>query len=176
MKCIITVPHATSLQNTECTTHEGCDTVALQAARYVRTALNQVGIQTRILQGDINREALDLNRIASRYVSTFRQTLRDMVDKHTFVLDMHSYPSSERWGLSDAQPAIFLLEKNNIPISITKFQSFFAQTPILQGVNNDIQDEMMERDIPCILLELNEDTFSSVLPSLTSNLIYYLQQ
>ena len=80
---------------------------------------------------------MDLNRLPSRYASSFRERLRKALVKNCIVIDVHSFPGSETWGLETSQRAIFLYDgsaKNSKLVQNIVASTSYA---VLEGVSND---------------------------------------
>lgn len=167
---ILTVPHAT------CTTtshiNHSCDFAALSAANELSKALENVGIESLVLAGDINRGITDLNRMVSRYTTDFREAVRAEVRRRSskreiFVLDVHSYPQNSKWGL---YPIVFLYAGGRVPkwadsMGMAIISELQKPITILDNLGqiNDIQDEMHSLGVKAILLEFNESNPREVL-------------
>jgi hypothetical protein len=165
---VFTVPHATNVDgNVTCNTHIYCDTDALRVAR----AFSLRVPNSQLLIGDVNRTQMDLNRIESRYTTSFRSQLRDMSKQ--FVLDIHSYPQDEMWGLGFSSPAVFLVDDGSL-IDLVKWNRVF-QLPMLRGQGNDIMDEMTTLGIPSILLEVREGISGVFIDGLIDGFLRFLK-
>jgi hypothetical protein len=89
------------------------------------------------------------------------------------LLDIHSFPDSENWGLAD-RPDVVVLD--NVPMSSTwtRLAKKIAATKLrvahLPGAQNDIVQEARETGVNAILIEFREGLSSLQLDSATKSI------
>ena len=159
---LLTVPHATQPENEQ---QRASDLAARGAARTLNKRLNDLGIVTVLLEGNVPRKECDLNRHGAcstepgqfkyRYVMALRR-------EPSLVMDMHSYPDGETWGLPFRTSAVVLYEPTNVTLAQSLVNALGNVTPAVAGVRgktneNYIIVEASRRGVPALLLEVHED-------------------
>lgn len=166
MKILLTVPHAICPGNDENDENDEhpCDFKAEEMALILKDNLEFKGHQVNLELGDTLRAICDLNRKRCRKTK-FRQRIREEFldsndsNNRNLLLDVHSYPDSdETYG----QFEFVILDAQILKSEISYYLWIYLLSKginvgLLQGKDNDIQDESREFGFATVLLEFNED-------------------
>ncbi len=180
MKILLTVPHSvcpefdsndlnsdsndldTESENSE----HPCDFKAEEMALILKDNLESRGHHVNLELSDTFRAICDLNRRSCRETG-FRKRIRKNSSRDTLILDVHSYPGSdETYGqfefviLDPSGPSSAQLQILRSGMSYLLWIYLLSKginVGLLQGKDNDIQDEARELGFICLLLEFNED-------------------
>jgi hypothetical protein len=175
MEIILTVPHSVCYSRDLAHLDHLCDHAALVAAYEIKSNLDALGVKTWLEPADMNRRRLDLNRLESRHTTGFRQRIRDRIEGSRktlkMVLDIHSYPEQyDQWSNYDI--AILEDRKPMDGLPAASMHKWLGKNKItstyVQGVNNDIQDEVHELGFESFLIEFNEGMLNDDDPSTPS--------
>lgn len=161
---ILTVPHSVCLYRDYARLDHMCDLAAATAANEIKRLLERRHIKSIIVPATINRRFDDLNRISSRiHRVDFRETIDELIKKNKgtlkLVLDVHSYNADyEAW--EDYEIAVLDDRKLDRKLESYHMVDWLRKNGVtatlVQGIDNDIQDEMHEKGIESYLIEFNE--------------------
>lgn len=169
-KVFLTAPHSACEDLDLKKIEHMCDLVASAALYAIKAALSREKIPVWTIYADVNRRRLDLNRIASRNSSQFREGIRSAVHESggnlKILLDIHSFNSDYLpWegyevAILDDRKLSRKLESYNM---VTWLEQHGVAVKYVQGISNDIQDEMHlmqdethPQGIESFLIEFNE--------------------
>ena len=158
---LITVPHAAA--------GNGQDAGALRFLSELETALTDVGEEYQIIEGDVSREILDLNRTDAAK-SDFTLDVYDALKQASVHIDLHSYPEVDEttefgydlgvWSQSNF--VVFMVpeitEEELVRVLLNKFEDSGISTTVQPaGFENYLTNAASVLfDVPSILVEVNE--------------------
>jgi hypothetical protein len=164
-RILIVCPHG------KCEVGKRCDLLAWEAAKLLKSLLNQNGRLADLLMPRITRSECDLNRFECRD-NTYRKRLRGLVKSGIYflVVDVHSFHAGHgrvgSFGLpytplmlldhcADGRPTRLSRYIQNVMRAQTGHQVRF---PLLCSQLGDIRTEMQfDLKTPCLSLEFNQD-------------------
>lgn len=158
---LITVPHAAA--------GNGQDAGALRFLSELEAALTDVGEEYQIIEGDVSREILDLNRTDAAK-SDFTLDVYDALKQASVHIDLHSYPEVDEttefgydlgvWSQSNF--VVFMIpevtEEELVRVLLNKFEDSGISTTVQPaGFENYLTNAASVLfDVPSILVEVNE--------------------
>jgi len=158
---LITVPHAAA--------GDGQDIGALRFLSELEAALTDVGEEYQIIEGDVSREILDLNRTDAAK-SDFALDVYDGLKQASVHIDLHSYPEVDEttefgydlgvWSQSNF--VVFMIpevtEEELVRVLLNKFEDSGISTTVQPaGFENYLTNAASVLfDVPSILVEVNE--------------------
>lgn len=158
---LITVPHAAA--------GNGQDAGALRFLSEFEAALTDVGEEYQIIEGDVSREILDLNRTDAAK-SDFTLDVYDALKQASVHIDLHSYPEVDEttefgydlgvWSQSNF--VVFMVpevtEEELVRVLLNKFEDSGISTTVQPaGFENYLTNAASVLfDVPSILVEVNE--------------------
>lgn len=159
---LITVPHATQPATEK---RRASDLAALGAAEALNARLNDRGVATLFLKGDVPRQVCDLNRHGACSTGAGQFKARYVVALHrepALVMDMHSFPDVVTWGLSFRPSAVVLYEADSARLAQSLVTALGSMTSAVAGLRgkageNYIVIEAARHRVPALLLEVHEE-------------------
>ena len=173
---LITVPHALQPRGRRV---RASDLAARATASELNEHLRASGVPTILLEGDVVRERCDLNRFGTCPLGTFQRRFEQALARGpAFVVDMHSYPSSERWQLDRPVSAVVMYDGSEMEaaavVEALDEAGFLASTVAGNpGVNAILVSSNRQR-VPAVLLEVNESRGDDEHRRIASTLARYL--
>jgi hypothetical protein len=150
MKIVITAPH-TCLNIYD----SGCD---INSETY-QAILGNILEDSILLSNKSTRYVCDNNRIECRK-TPMRRALTRLLEKHgedLFIIDVHSFPASDPFVEGSD---ITLLDTYLSNETVTVYEALEDEgysVDIVEGIDNDIQNQAREYNAKAILLELADD-------------------
>jgi len=113
MKLIITVPHGKCIPGTK---ERTCDTSALYMGKQLEMKAKEAGINTVLLESNVFRKDMDLNRYKSRKTSFRPQLTKKLKEamckgEEVLVMDIHSFPVIDVVGLSFGEAVEVIMQR-----------------------------------------------------------------
>jgi hypothetical protein len=179
---LITVPHAAA--------GNGQDAGALRFLSELEAALTDVGEEYQIIEGDVSREILDLNRTDAAN-SDFALDVYDALKQASVHIDLHSYPEVDEttefgydlgvWSQSNF--VVFMIpevtEEELVRVLLNKFEDSGISTTVQPaGFENYLTNAASVLfDVPSILVEVNEgdaQNYSEMAEALVDGVVDFL--